>query len=301
MLKHFHILKRAMRFYAAGEHPCALLELDAIIGTDKENDSSALFCLRGRVKQVRSRYPEAIADYMKALTIATPESLNQRNTLRILQNIIECSTRLDDNQRGPLHALLRKEFGLKKNDWFPLEMQFAPPSFRPERKPLPPRTPAPTGRIHNIGKFLLDARDLQKLASLVADPQASGVRRLTTYQSPEGTEMFGRLTTASPCATNQGNAGAYAGENRPPHRRHRLCLIGSTAVPMPAICRLTMMPNWSACTFSVCTPRLRKSTNCWATRTFRLSFCSPTKDTQSSPIAVSPSSSALPKSKMPRL
>jgi len=40
------------------------------------------------------------------------------------------------------------------------------------------------GRIANIGKFLLDAKDLQKINEILsARPPKSGVRTLTTYVS----------------------------------------------------------------------------------------------------------------------
>ncbi|HEY9777553.1 MAG TPA: hypothetical protein V6C81_27565 [Planktothrix sp.] len=182
MLGHFHTLKRAVRFCTVDDAPLAHLELNAIIDWEKEHATRAMYCMRGRIKQMRGRPAEAVADYVHALCPATPGNLNQRNTLRIVQNIIECSMRLGETDRAPLHLIMRKEFDLSFNDWFPNYMEFAP---NPYRQPTPVRiSPRGTGCLVDIGKYLLDPKDLQKLAELLENSPRCGIRRLTTYRLP---------------------------------------------------------------------------------------------------------------------
>lgn len=177
-------LRRALRFSMNGEHPCALLELNAVLA--EHSDLWLAYAIRGRVREAMKRLPEAISDYVRVLS--EPHHLNRRNALRMLESIVVCATKLSDIQRKALARLLEGEFGMSGLDWWRLvepvvEMPSSMRYAAPARAPKPLVNPVSTGRIVNIGKFLLDQKDLEKLNNLLnsGDPTRTGVRSLSTY------------------------------------------------------------------------------------------------------------------------
>ncbi len=185
------LLKRALRFLSIDQAPCAILELNALI---QENDGpQAAYFLRGKARERMKRYPEAIADYMQAL--AGPEKLSRGHTLSALESIVVCISSLDQSQQATLSEIM-KQFKLYRagdvlqfrrtlvETYVSPAMEAVAPN--PFKQPIQVATAnsfnqPPTGRIANIGKFLLDSNDIAKLQSLVNNAPDSGIKMLTTF------------------------------------------------------------------------------------------------------------------------
>jgi predicted regulator of Ras-like GTPase activity (Roadblock/LC7/MglB family) len=146
--------KRALR---EGHSIHALLELNAIIEEQPENWLA--YCLRARVNAALERYLEAISDCTHVLQ--QPKSVNRRNRIQLLERISSYADKLCRIQKAQLDRTFRKDFGV---------------SSQKTVAGLPS-----TGRIGQIGKFILDPNDIAKISHLVLDKVTaqSTVRRLT--------------------------------------------------------------------------------------------------------------------------
>lgn len=137
----------------------ALLELNALI--DRQPDCWVAYCLRGRINATLERYVEAISDCTQALKIS--KSLNGRNKRDLINSItvyadkLSASDAFSASKLGHTHTcvLPEKAVSCKSGE----------------------------GRIKNLGKFLFDASDIEKLIQLYrsGDDGESSMRWLTTY------------------------------------------------------------------------------------------------------------------------
>lgn len=183
MDKRLKVLKRALRFLADDQRPHALLELNALL--DEYPDFSAGYCARARVFESTRQIPSAIIDYMRALSES--KNLNKRNTMRVIQNIMVCTSRLKVDEKIALSKIMREDLGLKDKYWNSDSWSVIF-GWGAEQKIIDAQKKvlsSPTGRIANIGKFLLDQNDIEKLETLLSQSETmSGYRTLTTYGLP---------------------------------------------------------------------------------------------------------------------
>lgn len=145
----FGILKGALRSYSGGDYIHALLELKALI--NESRDCWTAYLVKGKVNAALNRYEQAIADY--SLVLEMSQSLNERNRRQIVQSIALCSTKLSARQRADLAKYFQK----------------GPPPPPVKKRGGGSRVicTSETGKIAHLGKFLIDARDMEKLEQLV--------------------------------------------------------------------------------------------------------------------------------------
>ncbi len=172
-----------MRFYRQGDYALAVVELTAIINAGA--DSAAAYILRAQAEQERRRYADAVSDYVRVVVLN--HNLNKRNAMRVLQHLLVCISMLTEEQKLRLNEIFRQEFGVPSALFQASAAAGAPLHYIPavrQRRDLEPRT----GRIVNIGKFLLDAQDVKKLEQIFS--QTVGIRTLTTYRpAPDQTPV----------------------------------------------------------------------------------------------------------------
>lgn len=183
MSKYQKLIKRCLRFHRDGDTRHAMLELKA---ADSEDRNWWFHLVSARVNASLKELPQAIADYMNVMS--APNTLNARNRSKILRAIVVYSTQLNSEQKAELAAIFRKDFGCSRSEWYSdtwMEtwqwLQF------PEEAAVAIKTHAPsTGRIKNIGKFLLDASDVEKLNKLVSEEAPkSKIRILKAWRASE--------------------------------------------------------------------------------------------------------------------
>jgi|AGTN01.2.fsa_nt_gi hypothetical protein len=172
-------IKRCLRFHRDGDTRHALLELKAVDSNEKD---WWFLLVSARVHASLKELPLAIADYMNVMS--APNTLNARNRTKILRAIVVYSTQLNSEQKTELAGIFRKDFGFSGSEWYSdswMEtwrwLQF------PEEAAVAIKTHGPgTGKIKNIGKFLLDACDVEKLNRLVSEEAPkSKIRILKTW------------------------------------------------------------------------------------------------------------------------
>lgn len=179
MSKYLKTIKRCLRLYRDGDTRHAALELKAVKTKDRD---WWFYLVSARVNASLKELPLAIADYMNVMS--APNSLNARNRSKILRSIVVYSSQLSHSQKAELANIFRKDFGFSKSEWNSdswMEtwrwLQFPESAAKPTSS-----FGQSTGRIQNIGKFLLDARDLEKLHKIIgAEPPKSKFRILTTW------------------------------------------------------------------------------------------------------------------------
>jgi tetratricopeptide (TPR) repeat protein len=137
----------------------ALLELNALL--DTQPDCWVAYCLRGKINADLGRYLEAISDYTQALKIS--KTLNGRNRIGLLKNIAIYADKLSARQSLACSRSSRKHT-----------------CTLPKKSAIGKNG---RGRIKNLGMFLFDASEIEKLIQLYrsGDDGESTMRWLTTY------------------------------------------------------------------------------------------------------------------------
>ncbi|PWU01624.1 MAG: hypothetical protein C5B53_02575 [Candidatus Melainabacteria bacterium] len=171
MLSRIWIAKRALRLNWNQPNIHALLELNTLI--DEQPDNWLAYCLRGRVNAALERHVEAIADYIHVLQ--QPSTVNRRNRIRLLEAIESSAHKLANIQKSQLDRTFRKDFGVSSQKTI---------AGQPS-----------TGKIAQIGKFILDSSDITKIGHLVLDKVSgpSKVRRLTLEAAEALNKLLRRI------------------------------------------------------------------------------------------------------------
>src|SRR6516225_12433431 len=143
MTTRLNTAKRALRLASSGQNIHALLELNAAV--EERPEYWPYWCLRGRVNATLERYLEAIADFTHVLQ--QPKSVNRRNKIALLEKISNCADKLCKLEKAGLDRTFRKDFGVSSQ-----KIVAGQPS---------------TGKIAQIGKFILDSHDINKIGHLV--------------------------------------------------------------------------------------------------------------------------------------
>jgi tetratricopeptide (TPR) repeat protein len=159
-------IRKAQRLHASGQNRFALLELNALI--DEQKDCWLAYCVRGRVNAALGHYDEAIADY--SMVLEEPGRLNTRNSQQLRRSI--------DSYETELH------FRKKISAWQPpAGSDKHEQDANAEKQNAQMDSIKAVGRIAQIGKFLLDQKDIAKLGKLLSqgEPDEKGMRQLTTY------------------------------------------------------------------------------------------------------------------------
>lgn len=171
MLPRIWIAKRALKLDWNQPNIHALLELNSLI--DEQPDNWLAYCLRGRVNAALERYVEAIADFLHVLQ--QPASVNRRNRIRLLECIASYSIKLANIQKAQLDRTFRKDFGI---------------SSQKAIAGLPS-----TGKIDQIGKFILDSSDITKLGNLLVDKVGGPLkaRRLTLEAAEDLNKLLRKI------------------------------------------------------------------------------------------------------------
>lgn len=170
-------LKRVLRYSRNGENRHALLELGAI---SDENKDWSFHLARGRVLESLKRYPEAVGAYMQALIASN--HLNSRNKAAILQKIVVHAANLSAHGKMELAKIWRQDdvfvrfIGDMPTPDVPLDMW-----HWVQTPHQAARGAQSTGRITNIGKYLLDQSDREKLKQILEQTSESRIRILRTW------------------------------------------------------------------------------------------------------------------------
>ncbi len=158
MATSFGIIKGALRSYSDGEYIHALLELNDLI--ERERECWTAYLVKAKINAALHRDYEAITDL--ALVLEMSSNLNERHRRYLMATMALCANRLADKQKFELNRYFKK-------------------GAAPRKKKLGMGAhvvnTGSNGKIAQLGKFLIDARDMEKLSNLVlkSDSAVSGI------------------------------------------------------------------------------------------------------------------------------